>query len=234
MSLPTQSLALVRRAVGAEVFSWLERALPEHDPVAPFSRGVFFGFFAGTGRRTAGAVLTLRDDERASLVALGVPAPERWSVADFARYALLSRALEATAPETHAALVHEAFRKGDNDERIATLRALAYLPSPERFAPTAFEAARTHVVDVFVALACDNSYPARHFPELHWNQLVMKALFVEAPVARMIGIAERRNDELARMARDFVAERTAAGRPVPVEIGLVDPTLQTTASTPFP
>ena len=229
MSLITESLDLVRRAAPADVFAWLERGLPKpsDDTSSAFSRGLFFGFFAGVGRRTAGITITLSDDERASLVNHGIPRPELWSVADFARLALLSRALDASPFDTHAALVHEAFRKGDNDERIATLRALAYLPSPERFAPTAFEAARTHVVDVFAALACDNSYPARHFPELHWNQLVMKAFFVEVPVSRMLGLSERNNAELLRMACDFVAERTAAGRIVPAELALIDPALLT-------
>jgi hypothetical protein len=32
------------------------------------------------------------------------------------------------------------------------------------------------------------------------------------------GLAARADDELARMARDFAAERRAAGRPVPTDL----------------
>ena len=62
---------------------------------------------------------------------------------------------------------------------------------------------------------------AAHFPDLNFNQLVMKAIFIEAPVARIEGLAARRNADLARMARDYASERRAASRTVPPELALV-------------
>jgi hypothetical protein len=38
------------------------------------------------------------------------------------------------------------------------------------------------------------------------------------PLARVIGLDERRSPELARMARDYAAERRAAGRTVPDDL----------------
>jgi hypothetical protein len=69
-------------------------------------------------------------------------------------------------------------------------------------------------------MATDNGYPVRHFDDIAWRQLVMKALFIEAPLWRVWGLDARLSPELARMALDFVEERRSAGRPVPPELWL--------------
>ncbi|HET6521402.1 MAG TPA: EboA domain-containing protein, partial [Geminicoccaceae bacterium] len=79
----------------------------------------------------------------------------------------------------------------------------------------------TNVLDVFEAIACDNPYPATHFPEANFNQMVVKALFVGTLLARVRGLADRDTPELRRMVGDFASERRAAGRPVPEDAGLV-------------
>jgi hypothetical protein len=120
-------------------------------------------------------------------------------------------------------LFREAYAKGDNGEKIAVLRALPRAPEPARFVDIATESCRTNVVDVFQAIASDNPFPAQHFSEPHWNQLVMKSFFLGVPVASIVGLAARHNAELVRMARDFAAERRAAGRPLPDDLPLVLP-----------
>jgi hypothetical protein len=50
----------------------------------------------------------------------------------------------------------------------------------------------------------------------------MKALFTGAPLRRIHALPSRLNAELRRMARDFAAERRAAGRPVPEDIHLIE------------
>ena len=77
------------------------------------------------------------------------------------------------------------------------------------------------MLTVFEAIACENPYPRRHFVELPWNQMVLKAAFSGVALTRIVGLAERRNPELARMAADYAAERRAAGRPVPDDLALV-------------
>jgi hypothetical protein len=138
-----------------------------------------------------------------------------------ARTLLLLLACERLAADAHARLVRDLFRRGDNDERIALLRSLHHLPQSERFVETAIEACRSHVQDVFEAIACDNPYPAASFPDLNFQQLVMKALFTGAPLSRVIGYQTRITDELKRMVTDYAAERTAAGRVVPDDVALI-------------
>lgn len=216
-------LAVVEAHAAPETQLWLSRGLAQVAPetTTAFERGPFFGLYAGAGRRLRGAALALSGAERARLVAAGVVHPEVWSLSDLARAALLARACDAAPAAEHLSIATEAFRKGDSAERVALLRSLPLLPAPERFVALAVEACRTHVLDVFAAIACENPLPAAHFPELNFNQLVIKCLFVELPLARVIGWHGRNNPELVRMAVDYAAERRAAGRPVPEDIALI-------------
>jgi hypothetical protein len=223
-------LTAVGGILAPDARAWLERAVaqsaPDHgsgagpEGAGGFARGLFFGFYAGAGRRLrAGA--TLPERERAQLRQAGIVRPEAWSPCDLGRAALLCCACAAAPAAEHVAIATEAFRKGDSAERVALLRSLPLLPAPERFAALAVEACRTHVLDVFAAIACENPYPAQHFPELNFNQLVIKALFMELALDRVIGWRARNNPELVRMASDYEAERRAAGRSVPSDIALI-------------
>jgi hypothetical protein len=137
-----------------------------------------------------------------------------WGMDEVARAALLVKAYPRIVPD-------ELWARGDNRERQAVLKALPLLPEPERFAAIAIEACRSNVLTIFEAIACENPYPARYFPELHFNQMALKAAFNGVALARIVGLRERLNPELARMASDFAAERRAAGRSVPADLGLI-------------
>jgi hypothetical protein len=113
------------------------------------------------------------------------------------------------------------FAHGDNDERRAILRALPRLRDPARFLALAIEACRTSVVPVFEAIACDNRFPTTHFPDANFNQMVLKAVFVGVPLARVVGLQTRLSPDLSRMARDYAAERRAAGRAIPDDLALI-------------
>jgi hypothetical protein len=119
------------------------------------------------------------------------------------------------------ALVEDRFRCGDNRERQAILRALPWLDDPRRFVRLAVHACRTNVTPVFEAIACDNPYPAEHFSDDAFNQMVLKTMFVGLPVARVVGLDRRRSAELRRMAEGYASERRAAGRPVPDDVALL-------------
>jgi hypothetical protein len=112
------------------------------------------------------------------------------------------------------AVIDACWRTGDNDERCAVLRALDRLPAPERFVPLAVSACRTNVVPVFEAIACDNAFPATHFTEPAFNQMVLKALFLGVATDRIVGLGDRITPELVRMAAAYASERRAAGRDV--------------------
>ena len=144
---------------------------------------------------------------------------ERWSRDDAARALLLIR--RRNDGSTGDAFVAEAlacFEQGDAREQQSWLRAIALWPEANALLSTAIDACRTNIIPVFEALACENPYPAVHFPDRNFNQMVLKALFNSIELSRIVGLGERRNPELSRMARDYAAERTAAGRTVPADI----------------
>lgn len=137
------------------------------------------------------------------------------------RAALLLCVVEVLPPGEGAEFIDDLFTRGDNAEREALLRTLPMLPDAGRFLATAVEACRTNVRTVFDAIACDNPYPARHFPELNFNQLVMKALWMGPSLSRIVGLAERITPALRQMVGDHAREQATAGRPVHEETALI-------------
>jgi hypothetical protein len=208
--------AVLARHAEKGALDWLVGALPE--PNQAFRPAPYFAAYAGAGRRFRKPGWRPDAESLEALEELGLIAPAHWSLDALARAALLLAASEALPFEAHTDLVEEAFRKGDNDERCALLKSLSLLPEPGRFLGTATEASRSHVQEVFEAIACENPYPAAQFPEQSFNQLVLKALFLEVPLARVEDWRTRCNAELGRMVCDYEAERLAAGRTVPADI----------------
>jgi hypothetical protein len=143
-----------------------------------------------------------------------------WTLTDWIRAALIARALSATS-DGQPELVQRLFEAGEIGEQESILRTLGLLPEPSRFVETGLLGCRTNARRVFEAIACDNAYPERHFPELGFNQMVLKAIFIEVPVSRIEGLARRSGPELVRMAKDYASERRAAGRSVPSDIDLI-------------
>jgi len=187
-------------------------------PSQAFRRLEYFGAYAAASRRFRRLEWYLDESDRETLQRVGLIDPASWSPDELARAALLLAAIETLPAKEHSHLVEETFRKGDNLERCALLKSLALLPEPQRFLKTATEASRTQVQEVFEAIACENAYPAAHFPEPTFNQLVLKALFLEVPLARVHGWRPRCNPELGRMVSDYEAERVTARRRVPADI----------------
>ena len=146
---------------------------------------------------------------------------EGWTLEDAGRLILLLTRHDALGDgERFAADAIECYEQGDSREQRSWLRAAAHLPDAERYRALVIDACRTNILPMFEAIACGNDYPARFFPERNFNQMVLKALFNNVALARVRGLDRRANSELARMATDYAAERRAAGRSIPGDIGL--------------
>ena len=208
---------LLAGRVPPDAAAWLAAALDdvkEPDRLAPR--------WSGAGRRLGKGALALDAAEVQRLREGGAPfVPQGWGADECGRALLLVRALEAVPPEQHPALVEDLYRTGETRERQAVLRVLAYLPEPARFTAIAVEAVRANVVPELEAIACENPFPARHFEELAFNQLVMKSLFNGIALRRIEGLPQRRSAELRRMVANYASERRAAGRVVPDDVTLV-------------
>lgn len=169
--------------------------------------------FALAARKLPREPLAVGDDEELAWLFSGSPFSEA------ARVALLLR-MSASQRDLPGVLA-ECFRQGDNGEKRAVLRSLALMPDPDKLVEVGTFGCRTNVVTVFEAIACENPFPARHFPEPSFNQMVLKAVFVGVSLSRVMGLNDRLNPDLSRMAHDYAAERRAAGRSVPSDLELI-------------
>jgi hypothetical protein len=137
--------------------------------------------------------------------------PIDWTVDQTARSLLL-----LSLPQTDEVQIQHRFTQlfttSGLQELIALHQTLPLLPHPDRYRFWADEGIRSHMTGVFKAIALNNPYPATHFDEAAWNQLVLKAIFIDSPLAPIYGLTDRANPTLARMLIDYAQERWAAGR----------------------
>jgi len=142
--------------------------------------------------------------------------PRGWSVDQAGRLVLLL-AGGGTGP-AFAARLRGLLATADLSETIAFLRGLPLYPDPGLHVMRARDGARSGVRPVFEAVAHANPYPAELFDEAAWNQLVLKALFIETTLAPIQRLDQRANPTLMRMLCDYAHERWAAARPVSPEL----------------
>jgi len=116
--------------------------------------------------------------------------------------------------DAYVQTVEGLFNAAEMNELVALYGALPLLPWPQEWKLRTAEGIRSNIGTVLEAIMLDNPYPARYLDEPAWNQLVMKALFTEKPVHRIIGLDERANARLAATLVDYAHERWAAGRTV--------------------
>ena len=176
----------------------------------------FDAAFAAAGRRLGSAAVG--GDATVTGPSGRVWSIATWGLDEVGRVVLLLDELERLPPAEHVARVDACWRAGALRERQAVLRALPLVPDPARLLPIALDAGRASTQPVFEAIACENPYPAAYFPEASFNHLVLKAVFTEVPLARILDLDTRLSPELARMAADYASERAAAGRPIPADL----------------
>jgi hypothetical protein len=143
--------------------------------------------------------------------------PEHWSVDQAAR-CLLLLARDASDANDYGSMIEKLFSTADARELVALYQAIPLLPHQERYSLRAAEGVRSNMLNVFHAIALNNPYPYERFDEHAWNQMVLKVAFVGSPMREIVGLEERVNPALARMLRDLVHERRAAGRSYPAEV----------------
>lgn len=137
-----------------------------------------------------------------------------WSNVQLARALLLAEVLEQQPLAGQLPLLRQLFMWGDDQEKIATLKALDWLDSRGLCVELALQAGRTSNSQVFAALALDTLYPSRHYSERAFHQLVLKALGMGLDVRRLIGLKQRHSVTLNQLALDLLDEQLAAERTV--------------------
>jgi hypothetical protein len=142
--------------------------------------------------------------------------PRLWSVDQAARVLLLLRS--ESDPQKLFARSEQLFATADMGELVALYRALPLYPEQTLYAKRGSEGIRTNMRPVFEAVAHFNPFPREQFDEAAWNQMVLKALFIGAPLWPIVGLDERANSTLATMLVNYAHERWAAHRTVSSEL----------------
>ncbi len=140
-----------------------------------------------------------------------------WSIDQAARILLLLASFDGDAAAFAPSLA-TLLRTGDSGEQIALYRGLPLYPAGDRLVALAGEGIRSAVQPLFEAVAHNSPYPAAHFSEPTWNEMVIKALAIDSRLAPIQRLDERRNADLARMLIDHARERWAARRSVTPEL----------------
>lgn len=129
------------------------------------------------------------------------------------RIYLLYKVLEAKE-DFFKAKVANIIEVADKSELETFLKFLVLLPHPENYKVQAVEALRTNISTVFDAIALNNPYPALYFNEQQWNQMYLKAAFMQQNLNEIVQVEKRGNKELARIISDYAHERWAASREI--------------------
>lgn len=202
-------LQILRKHSDSKGNSWLDEFFAEG---REFNQRKFYYAFSGATR--------LFPKTPIAFAAPGSDASEAdktWTVDQLARSVMLqflARQGEKLYLDSLKALVETA----DLRESVAIFSTFPYLPNPEELVPMAREGLRTNIVDVFDAIALNNTFPSRHFDEEGWNQMVLKAFFLSRPTYRIVGLDSRANPTLSEALSNYAHERWAAGRLISAEI----------------
>lgn len=137
-----------------------------------------------------------------------------WTKRDLARTVLVC-ALDANKD---AQVLRGFFEIAEMRELVALYKSLFLLDNAADFTSQVKEGVRTNMVNVFDAICLGNPFAAAYLEDPAWNQLVLKAIFMERPLYKIQNIDQRRNKELANMLQDYIQERWAAKRTVSPEV----------------
>ena len=149
------------------------------------------------------------ENGRAAVVDLDV-----WRVCDAAGFHLITHCADISAEQ-----VVDLFLHGDFEERAIVMRAQGLRPVDAAIVALFGEAQRTNTGTHFEALCCESNLPARAcgtagFGQDDLNRVVLKAAFLDLPLARLLEAEAHANAELSRMLQDLATEREAAGRKI--------------------
>ncbi|WP_162418237.1 EboA domain-containing protein [Cyclobacterium roseum] len=207
---------LLSDAASAQAMDWLSTQVEKIKKADGQMK--FFLAFSQASRHFSKEVLNL--SEQKELEARKIRAgfqPGSWTVLQTARTLLVLEIASETAGDWIHTL-DRLFESADMHEQEALYAALPLLPIPEKHTHRAAEGIRTNITSVFDAVALENPYPSEFLDEPAWNQLLLKAIFMQRPLYRIVGADRRANIRLAKTLVDYVHERWSAGRNVIPEL----------------
>ncbi len=143
--------------------------------------------------------------------------PSDFTIAQTARVLLLLM-IPTEDENLFLKILNNLFTTAEVNELVALYSALPLLSYPESLKSRTAEGIRSNMAVVFDAVALNNPYPADFLDDDAFNQMVLKAVFIERSLDKIYKLDSRANKDLARMLSDYAHERWAASRYVTPEL----------------
>ena len=206
----------VSSQISNEGIHWLDQVIDDLE-TKPVNHSFFIAFSIAprfTGKEKL--LISENDMEEADCIRKG------WYINDLTmdravRLLLILNAYNGNISD-HKNILNKLLYSGDLRELEALFSSLPLLPHPQEHCDMALEGKRINMISVFDRIALNNPFPADYLKEDSWNQMILKAVFIERPLYKIYGLNERVNIRLASMLMDYVHERWAAGRTITPEL----------------
>ncbi len=137
-----------------------------------------------------------------------------WTKQDLARVVLMIHLDTSKNKE----ILESFFETAEMLELVSFFKGLYLLINASEFTKSVEEGIRTNMVNVFDSFTAGNPYASTYLEEWAWNQLILKAFFMDRPLYTIHDVDKGKSENLANILQDFVRERWAAGRTVSPEI----------------
>jgi hypothetical protein len=201
---------IIKENVSSEVWGWLsEKAgLIRKGNIQQLNTA-----FAAVPRKTGKGTIHTPHEQEEKIQSIRNIKIGRWPVDQLSRAWLLLH-LDPVEKDTYITAIENLFRSAEMNELVALYASLPLFAYPAAWKHRCAEGIRNNIGTVLESVMCDNPYPAENLDEGAWNQLVLKAVFTEKPIHRIIGIEERANQPLANTLSDYAHERWAAHRTI--------------------
>jgi hypothetical protein len=209
-------LEVLKENVDSKSIEWLLQQKEKIAMEASYLK--FYMAFSQASRYFKKQLLSLseKDKEKANQLVKGF-SPASWDQLQTARSYLLLH-FEENDPSTWVKALNKLFETADMHEQQSLYAAIPLMPFQKEMTERAIEGLRTNISSVFDAVALNNPFPSKYFDERAWNQMVIKAIFLQRPLYQIQNANIRANHNLAKILTDFAHERWAAGRKVMPEL----------------
>ena len=200
---------ILKQNASPEVGQWIQQKL-EHILSNTSAKDLYLTYSLLSGKVTKEKSVIL---ETANENLSGYLKAQNANLLEISRIYLLVRVLE-TNPDFFTPKVSKLIQLADTGELETFLKFLIVLPAAEAFKSVAVDALRTNIATVFDAIALNNPYPAIYFNDQQWNQMYLKAAFMQRNLNEIMEVEARANRDLTRIISDYAHERWAANRTI--------------------
>ncbi|BBM83141.1 EboA domain-containing protein [Candidatus Uabimicrobium amorphum] len=209
--------AIIEKYIPAEKYLSLQKQLQQLEN--SYTTNKFIEIFSKVYMFNCDIKITGEDREKLKNVMANIEF-DYWSLEDMIRAAIVKR-IQFLPEKDYVEAIEKSYRIADTKEQCSLLKILAISQYREKLAHIAHSCVRTNIPDVLAALCCGNPYPYDYFSTQEFNNMVLKAVFMNISIAKIYGLVQKTNEALSRMANQYIDEREAANRDFPCDLWLI-------------